>query len=1796
MPRDATRTLGLRFFSEVDQFLANIEAAEGAVKKYAKTARTAIAGVTAEWRAKERIITRIFGTIRGVLFRSAGYFAKWGAAANAAFLIAYHSANQFQQTLITIGEVAKNVGKSVPQALAIIEKHTDAFASRAQVAEGVMKLLGSSLELPQIDKLIGRIKEGAVAMGYNADQIGLVARGIRQWNVNILDNIGVNFRLDQLVRKLADSFDKAELEITDTEKELAIYNEVIKQTNKFQGVLAAQTEAGTLSFRAFGRVINEVILQLGRRLTPLYNAIVQTATEFVDIFLQALKSGMFERLIKMGEKFGKIVLGAMRKILDILDFILVPLAHVTALFLGLAAPIILSGITLLAAAFTALGVAVSAFATVWGLVSFLAILKWIKDLGVASKDAAKSLGTFQKAGKNFGKLMHTLLIPVKEFDWLMRGMWIYMSRMGKVFLSAMPRPIITFFTSLGVAARSAGAALRAVAWEPAIVFMQRLGAAIHATRQTWRLFLPATVIRMFDKFRITAVSAITGLQAAIQSLGLSKITKSFSGLSTQIAKFIALLKQAAPTIITTGMSRLTAQLAKAGAGTVALTRSFGTWFRNTILGQKLLGRAAETAGKINIKGTKESRAAVESAMQAGQKAFAAAKKSGAGMAASWTAWLKAVKEVSKAGEGSVLLWRGFIGLISPFEYMINLWQGLTGNIVEANTGLGKVIRSSKMLTNLFQNVLSPVLKSIRVILGGMFKIVKGLWSLVGKLFWWILAIQVVVKNILGPLGRILGLWDKSAKRVEKIRKEQEKVRDVLNEEIRQLRVLAGLESERQAETRAEWKEREDLSLQGMTLRGQTDLFKDIERRSGALGFLWDRIVDIGAYLIPGVEHRPFYPGDELEERFASMSLAADQFRKRMVDVIRRVAEFDKQIAGVDFDGAKYVDMVDALMALDNAQLAESEEYLMLMADDMKAQIEHVQELYGDFDELKDELKKYGAEWDRLQDQLMKVREAMRNLKLETILTTQSIETALITAAGIDITPQLELQQHMELVDFYRDSYTEMMKGENATAEVRTKGAEEYIASLTRMLELVGGIRRQYSIRGVPQDVAAGLDALVAQVREELDNVQEELKMLRGIREEELRREERRIIDRLKEIWQEVNRIAKGLLGDYADTTKKFADLTEGILETARKKWEDTATRLFNLMANLDKAALGYQYSEPYRKVVSAAERVRQQFGGPEGGGLVGAIAGVQERGDRAEFRKLKRELIDIQLFKSIEIQRLSAEEFYSEAMRRAGRVDELTESVTQYMNRIKEGEDFGFGAFGDYVNDPLIRQMRGMVTALEELTTTIQETGWEFNIQDQRVHIPPPGMQHGGIVAGTGVGDRVPSMLEPGEYVVRRSATKRFRPLLEMINRGGLRFQGGGEVPPLPRSRMTEIKRLESAFAESLVRIDFGPLELETDVVQVEIDPLRAALDLLLQALGDNQITFQDFLMQLDVTLGTFGKRWEMATFGTQESIAEYQNTLATTIDKLHEYAQNYASEAGQDVFISAQKQFLNEYYGLVREQYSRQAELIERQARLSRPGAVGAALGIEGTELAEIDYQQRLQFIDGEISRHTDLRSEMKEDTAAWHQYNAIVTMLSTQRAEMEIANIQATEDKEKAAMMKRLGLAATIGEALGGIIAAGWAKGGKGIADAMKEALKGALLILLDYLRQQIYIAWLSAAAETIITMGLSAAQLAKVATIEAGYHALKGGILAMAEGGIVTKPTLALIGEAGPEKVIPLDKEEPRSLTVIVPITTDLLIADNESIDRTSEKIVDSIAKKLKDKGVIGQDEKYPNVLVE
>jgi TP901 family phage tail tape measure protein len=50
-------------------------------------------------------------------------------------------------------------------------------------------------------------------------------------------------------------------------------------------------------------------------------------------------------------------------------------------------------------------------------------------------------------------------------------------------------------------------------------------------------------------------------------------------------------------------------------------------------------------------------------------------------------------------------------------------------------------------------------------------------------------------------------------------------------------------------------------------------------------------------------------------------------------------------------------------------------------------------------------------------------------------------------------------------------------------------------------------------------------------------------------------------------------------------------------------------------------------------------------------------------------------------------------------------------------------------------------------------------------------------------VPGNGSGDKIPALLEPGEFVINRNAAKQYGGVLEDINNGTPRFQSGGKIP-----------------------------------------------------------------------------------------------------------------------------------------------------------------------------------------------------------------------------------------------------------------------------------------------------------------------------------------------------------------------------------------------------------------------------
>lgn len=125
--------------------------------------------------------------------------------------------------------------------------------------------------------------------------------------------------------------------------------------------------------------------------------------------------------------------------------------------------------------------------------------------------------------------------------------------------------------------------------------------------------------------------------------------------------------------------------------------------------------------------------------------------------------------------------------------------------------------------------------------------------------------------------------------------------------------------------------------------------------------------------------------------------------------------------------------------------------------------------------------------------------------------------------------------------------------------------------------------------------------------------------------------------------------------------------------------------------------------------------------------------------------------------------------------------------------------------------------------------------------------------------------------------------------------------------------------------------------------------------------------------------------------------------------------------------------------------------------------------------------------------------------------------------------------------------------------------------VADGLAEAwFQPALLSAIATLGGSVAIG--AAAVGTAVTGGLAGVKAIQKAATGGG------GATPFAEGGIVNKPTLALIGEAGPEAVIPLDREPSLVRGVVIESFQVSLTVNGPKLDRAEAREIADIVGEL------------------
>lgn len=139
-----------------------------------------------------------------------------------------------------------------------------------------------------------------------------------------------------------------------------------------------------------------------------------------------------------------------------------------------------------------------------------------------------------------------------------------------------------------------------------------------------------------------------------------------------------------------------------------------------------------------------------------------------------------------------------------------------------------------------------------------------------------------------------------------------------------------------------------------------------------------------------------------------------------------------------------------------------------------------------------------------------------------------------------------------------------------------------------------------------------------------------------------------------------------------------------------------------------------------------------------------------------------------------------------------GKYDKANQLLVQQLYHVERQSGKTRGEAEKYIAK-LLHIPKSVVTELLLDTTAAQVAmdKWAQEQANKGIIISPPGgyqihVQSGGLIPGTGYGDKIPALLEPGEFVFTRRATQNMGggKILQSMMKHAERFATGGEVQP----------------------------------------------------------------------------------------------------------------------------------------------------------------------------------------------------------------------------------------------------------------------------------------------------------------------------------------------------------------------------------------------------------------------------
>ena len=235
-------------------------------------------------RARVSLIDQMspgLGRITAMIGGAALAWKTWSVATD----IIQKSVNEFanfESSMVGIRALVESTGRDYGEVLEAMTDQMGGLASETAIAETFLKGLTTELSVDQINKMTTAVRDASIAMGEDFNvQLPLIIKAVKQLNPAILDNIGVTVRLDRINKQITDGYFGMNTEINEATQQNAIYQEIIRQTTKFQGLESAALDTTKGKMQLLSAQTSDLFKSIGELLNPAASTTVEILTNMV---------------------------------------------------------------------------------------------------------------------------------------------------------------------------------------------------------------------------------------------------------------------------------------------------------------------------------------------------------------------------------------------------------------------------------------------------------------------------------------------------------------------------------------------------------------------------------------------------------------------------------------------------------------------------------------------------------------------------------------------------------------------------------------------------------------------------------------------------------------------------------------------------------------------------------------------------------------------------------------------------------------------------------------------------------------------------------------------------------------------------------------------------------------------------------------------------------------------------------------------------------------------------------------------------------------------------------------------------------------------------------------------------------------------------------------------------------------------------------------------------------------------------------------------------------------------------